>query len=104
MLLKLEVSRVLAMAENIIARYVNEEIDAAYIVYNEFKSVISQRLVVEKLLPLMKIGIPQIAGAVEPTKEELERAAEAALSAGIEIEPVDTAEADEEARKFGLHL
>ena len=101
MLLKLEVSRVLVMAENIIARYVNEEIDAAYIVYNEFKSVISQRLVVEKLLPLMKIGIPQIAGAVEPSKEELERAAEAALSAGIEIEPADTAEADEEARKFG---
>ena len=45
----------------------HEEIDAAYIVYNEFKSVISQRLVVERLLPLMKIGIPQITGAVEPT-------------------------------------
>jgi len=101
MLLKLEQSRVHELAENIIARYTHEEIDAAYIVYNEFKSVISQRLVVEKLLPLMKIGIPQIAGAVEPSAEEKERAAEAALSAGIEIEPVDTAEADEEARKFG---
>jgi len=101
MLLKLETSRVQALAQNIISRYVHEEIDAAYIVYNEFKSVISQRLVVEKLLPLMKIGIPQIAGAQEPTEEERERAAEAALSAGISIEPVDTAEADEEARKFG---
>jgi F-type H+-transporting ATPase subunit gamma len=101
MLLKLEQSRVLALAESIIARYAHEEIDAAYIVYNEFKSVISQRLVVEKLLPLMKIGIPQITGATEPTTEEKERAAEAALSAGIEIEPVDTAEAEEEARKFG---
>jgi len=39
---------------------VHEEIDAAYIVYNEFKSVIAQRLVVEKLLPLMKIGIPRL--------------------------------------------
>ncbi|HMD78026.1 MAG TPA: F0F1 ATP synthase subunit gamma, partial [Terracidiphilus sp.] len=39
MLLKLEVSRVFALAENIISRYVREEIDAAYIVYNEFKSV-----------------------------------------------------------------
>ena len=109
MLLKLETSRVFALAQNVISRYVHEEIDAAYIVYNEFKSVIAQRLVVEKLLPLMKIGIPQIAGAVEPTEEELERFAEAALSAGISIEPVDTAEADEEARKFrhragGLHL
>jgi F-type H+-transporting ATPase subunit gamma len=101
MLLKLEQSRVFELAQSIIARYEHEEIDAAYIVYNEFKSVITQRLVVEKLLPLMKIGIPQIAGAVEPTKEEKERAVEAALSAGIEIEEADTAEADEEAKKFG---
>jgi F-type H+-transporting ATPase subunit gamma len=101
MLLKLEQSRVFELAQSVIARYEHEEIDAAYIVYNEFKSVIAQRLVVEKILPLMKIGIPQITGAVEPSKEEKERAAEAALSAGIEIEPVDTAEADVEARKFG---
>jgi F-type H+-transporting ATPase subunit gamma len=101
MLLKLETSRVFALAADIISRYVHEEIDAAYIVYNEFKSVISQRLVVEKLLPLMKIGIPQITGAQEPTEAERERAAEAALSAGIALEPVDTTEADEEARKFG---
>ena len=101
MLLKLEASRVNDLAQSIINRYVREEIDAAYIVYNEFKSVISQRLVVEKLLPLLKIGIPQIAGSTEPTKAEREQAAEAALSAGIAIEAVDTAEADEEARKFG---
>ena len=101
MLLKLEQSRVFELAQSIIARYIHEEIDSVYIVYNEFKSVIAQRLVVERLLPLLKIGIPQITGAVEPTTEERERAAEAALSAGIEIEAVDTAEADEEARKFG---
>jgi F-type H+-transporting ATPase subunit gamma len=101
MLLKLENSRVFELAQSVIARYEHEEIDAAYIVYNEFKSVISQRLVVERLLPLLKIGIPQITGATEPSKEEMERAAEAALSAGIEIEPIDTAEADEEAKKFG---
>ena len=101
MLLKLEAGSVHELAESVISRYVNEEIDAAYIVYNEFKSVIAQRLVVEKLLPLMTIGIPQITGAQEPTEAERERAAEAALSAGIAIEPVDTAEADEEAKKFG---
>jgi F-type H+-transporting ATPase subunit gamma len=89
------------MARNIIARYVHEEIDAAYIVYNEFKSVISQRVVVEKVLPLIEVGKQQITGAAEPTAEEKERAAEAALSAGIQIEPADTAEAEEEARKFG---
>ena len=49
MLLKLEPSRVRELAESVIARYVHEEIDAVYIVYNEFKSVIQQRLVVERL-------------------------------------------------------
>ena len=101
LLIKLEPSRVEDLAHNIISRYVREEIDAAYIVYNEFKSVISQRLVVEKLLPLIEVGRPQITGAVDPTAEEKERVAEAALSAGIELEPADTTEADEEAKKFG---
>jgi F-type H+-transporting ATPase subunit gamma len=101
LLLKLEISRVEAMARNIIARYVHEEIDAAYIVYNEFKSVISQRLVVERLLPLIEVGKQQIAGAVELSAEEKERVAEAALSAGIQIEAADTAETEEEDRKFG---
>jgi F-type H+-transporting ATPase subunit gamma len=101
LLVNLEVSRVEDMAHNIVARYVHEEIDAAYIVYNEFKSVISQRLVVEKLLPLIEVGKQQIAGAVEPTMEERERAAEAARSAGIELEAADSTEAEEEAKKFG---
>lgn len=101
MLTNLEASRVQKLAQNIIARYVHEEIDAAYIVYNEFKSVIAQRLVVEKLLPLMEVGKPQIAGVVEPTAEERGRAGEAARTAGVELEPVDTTEAEEEAKKFG---
>ncbi len=100
MLLKLEPDRVFEMAQSIIARYTHEEIDAAYIIYNEFKSVIQQRLVVERLLPLIEIGRQEIAGAVEPTLEQRERAAQAAISAGIELEPADTHEADEESRKF----
>ena len=101
LLVNLQPQRVLDLAHNIIGRYVREEIDAAYIVYNEFKSVISQRLVVEKLLPLIDVGSHQITGAVEPSAEEKERAAAAARSAGIELEPADTAEADDEAKKFG---
>jgi F-type H+-transporting ATPase subunit gamma len=101
MLLKLEADRVFELAQNIVTRYVHEEIDAAYIVYNEFKSVIAQRLVVERLLPILKIGAQQIEGAVEPTAEERERAAHAAMSAGITLEEADTEEADEEAKKFG---
>jgi F-type H+-transporting ATPase subunit gamma len=101
LLLKLEHARVEELAKSVIDRYVHGEIDAAYIVYNEFKSVIAQRLVVEKLLPILKIGIPQISGAAEPSEKDRERAAEAALSAGIALEPVDTTEAEEEAKKFG---
>jgi F-type H+-transporting ATPase subunit gamma len=101
MLEKLETTRIFALAQNIISRYVREEIDAVYIVYNEFKSVIAQRLVVEKLLPLIAIGTRQIAGAVEPTEEERERAAEAARSAGIQLEAPDVTESEEEAKKFG---
>jgi F-type H+-transporting ATPase subunit gamma len=101
MLDKLEARRVFELAESIISRYCHEEIDAAYIVYNEFKSVISQRVVVERLLPIIKIGEQQISGAAEPTTEERERAAEAAISAGVPLEPADTKEADEEAKKFG---
>jgi len=101
MLVKLEASRVFRLAESIISQYVHEEIDAAYVVYNEFKSVIAQRVVVEKLLPLIKIGAQQVAGAAEPTLAEKERAAEAALTSGIALEPADTHEADDEAQKFG---
>jgi F-type H+-transporting ATPase subunit gamma len=101
LLTNLDPARVQEIAQKIVAYYVHEDIDAAYIVYNEFKSVIAQRLVVEKLLPLIDFGSPQIAEAIEPTEKEKERAGEAAVSAGIELEAVDTTEADEEAKKFG---
>ena len=101
MLEKLDARRVFELAESIIDRYVHEEIDAAYIVYNEFKSVIAQRVVVERLLPIVRIGEQQIAGAAEPSAEEKERAAEAAISAGVALEPADTEQADDEAKKFG---
>jgi F-type H+-transporting ATPase subunit gamma len=101
MLVKLEADEVSDLAASVVERYVHEEIDAAYIVYNEFKSVISQRVVVERLLPIRTIGGRQLAGAEEPTAEERERAGEAARTAGIPLEEADTKEADEEAKKFG---
>jgi len=101
MLVKLEADEVAALAASIVERYIHEEIDAAYIVYNEFKSVIAQRVVVERLLPILAIGTPQVAGAEAPTTEERERAGEAARAAGIPLEEADTHEADEEAKKFG---
>jgi len=40
------------MAKSIIDDFISEKIDAVYAVYNEFKSIIAQRVVVERLLPI----------------------------------------------------
>ena len=42
------------ISEVIVQVYTNSEVDAVYMVYNEFKSVIQQRVVVEKVLPLSR--------------------------------------------------
>jgi F-type H+-transporting ATPase subunit gamma len=101
MLEKLNAHSILELAKDVIRRYVHEEIDAVYVVYNEFKSVIAQRVVVERLLPLIEIGQQQVTEAIEPTKEEREKAAQAALTSGVPIKEEDTKQADEEAKKFG---
>ena len=101
MLEKLRFEAVAEIGEDIVDRYVHGEIDAAYVVFNEFRSVISQRVIVERLVPLAEPGKHEVAMAEEPSLEERERAGEAALSAGVSLEEPDTHEADEEAEKFG---
>ena len=102
MLEKLRFDAVAEIGQDIVDRYVSGEIDAAYVVFNEFRSVISQRVVVERLVPLAEPpGEHEVAQAEEPSIEERERAGEAALSAGVSLEEPDTHEADEEAQKFG---
>ncbi|MBA3976481.1 MAG: ATP synthase F1 subunit gamma [Candidatus Solibacter sp.] len=41
-----------ALAVKLIERFTSGEIDAAYIIYNEFKSVLSQQVAVKRILPL----------------------------------------------------
>jgi F-type H+-transporting ATPase subunit gamma len=101
MLEKLRFEAVAEIGQDIVDRYVDGEIDAAYVVFNEFRSVISQRVVVERLVPLAEPGKHDIAQADEPTAEERGRAGHAALTAGVSLEEPDTHEADEEAEKFG---
>ncbi len=97
----MEFDDVSEMARAIIERYERAEIDSVYIVYNEFKSVISQRVVVEKLLPIRKLGSHEITAAEEMTEEQREAVARAAASSGISVEePVDEF-AEAEAKKFG---
>jgi F-type H+-transporting ATPase subunit gamma len=44
---------------------VEEEVDAVHLLYNEFKSVATQRVVVEQLLPIQPSPVPPDAAAVE---------------------------------------
>ena len=88
------------VAEKLIERYSHAEIDSVYVVYNEFKSVIAQRLVVEQLLPIEQIGAPEIAQSKEMDLEEKRRAMEAAKGAGVGLRPADTREADAHAAAF----
>jgi F-type H+-transporting ATPase subunit gamma len=97
---KIEYSQASDLSERLIERYTHAEIDSVYLVYNEFKSVIAQRLVVEQLLPVERIGAPEIAQAQEMELDEKKRALEAAKGAGVSLRPTDTREADARAAAF----
>lgn len=52
---RLEFSEVLEVAQSIIKQYTEDTgIDKVFIIYNEFKSVLSQRVVLEQLLPVSR--------------------------------------------------
>jgi F-type H+-transporting ATPase subunit gamma len=97
---KIEYAMASEIAERIIERYERAEIDSVYLVFNEFKSVIAQRLVVEQILPIEQIGAPTVTDAKEMNIEEKKRAIEAAKGAGVGLRPADTREADARAAQF----
>ncbi len=96
---KVEFAQASALAENVIRRYCRREIDSVYVVFNEFKSVIAQRLLVEQILPIEQIGEQAVRLAEEPTEEEKKRAKEAAISAGVGMRRTEGAA--EGAEQFG---
>src|SRR6266851_2224264 len=67
---KVEFAQASVLAGSVIARYQREEIDAVYVVFNEFKSVIAQRLIVEQVLPIEQVGEQAVRLAEEMTEEE----------------------------------
>ncbi len=89
------------LSQSVIARYTRGEIDGVYILFNEFKSVMAQRLVAERLLPIKEIGEVDVLMAEEASLEERKKRIEAAKSAGVGVRPSDTSAADEAAAKFG---
>lgn len=58
---RVEFPKAKEIAGQVIRRYADAEVDAVYVIYNEFKSVLTQKLTVEKLLPLEP-------GVLEPPK------------------------------------
>lgn len=101
LLLRSNFDDVTEVAKSVIARYECAELDSVYIVYNEFKSVLSQRIVVEKLLPILKLGALNIESAEEMSEEQRDAAIRSAESEGISIFEPDTTEMEREAKKFG---
>jgi F-type H+-transporting ATPase subunit gamma len=72
---KLDYGHAKDISEAVVKAYSDAEIDAVYIVYNEFKSVIQQRVVVEKVLPLSRVELqetgPQLDYIFEQPPQEL---------------------------------
>jgi F-type H+-transporting ATPase subunit gamma len=101
MLDKPSFDQVALMAREVVHRYMEEELDAVYLVYNEFKSVMAQRVVVERILPMIEPGQRDIKQAQEMSQEEREEMARAAAHSGVSVKEADSSEADQEAKKFG---
>ncbi len=101
LLVKASFDEVSELTHSIVKRYERAEIDSVYIVFNEFKSVISQRVVVEKLLPIRKLGSHEVTALEEMTEEQREAAAKAAQGAGVSINEPEESVAEQEAKKFG---
>lgn len=63
---KLDIEQARAIARKVLTPFVNGEVDAIYLVYNEFKSAMSQRVVTEPLFPLQKAEAVSGASEKEP--------------------------------------
>jgi F-type H+-transporting ATPase subunit gamma len=74
---KLAYSHAAQIAQDLIRPYVEEEVDAVHLLYNEFKSVATQRVVVEQLLPIRPAEPPE---DVPPIEFEFEPSPDAVLA------------------------
>src|SRR2546427_12776855 len=98
---KLEFRFASELGKTVVERFSRGEIDGVYVLYNEFKSVIAQRLIAQQILPIREIGLKDVRLVEEAAEEERKRRLEAAKEAGVGIRPADTGAIDEAAAKFG---
>ena len=67
-----------AIAQTAIKEFLGPDISSVYLVYNEFRSVISQRVVIEKLLPIPRLN------EAEAMHEGKAKTADASASAAVD--------------------
>jgi F-type H+-transporting ATPase subunit gamma len=89
------------IAEKVVRLYTDGRVDSVYLVYNEFKSVIAQRLVVDDVLPIATVGEPVHEFTEAASEEMLKRRLEAAKHTGASVRPADTSAIDQKAAGFG---
>ena len=77
-----------AIAQTAIKEFLGPDISSVYLVYNEFRSVISQRVVIEKLLPIPRLNEAEAANNAASGKPLAgrcsDKAADASASAAVD--------------------
>lgn len=85
-----EYRRAREIAAEIIDLYTKQEVDAVYLLYNEFKSILAQRLVTEKLLPIEGVLPTRVEGGTAvPGRGAYQRPTETPAAPGGEQAEID---------------
>jgi F-type H+-transporting ATPase subunit gamma len=67
---RLDYSHAKEISAALMQEFASREVDTVYLVYNEFKSVIQQRIVVEQLLPIQKLAASEEASLIDYIYEQ----------------------------------
>lgn len=76
-----------AIAQTAIKEFLAPDISSVYLVYNEFRSVISQRVVIEKLLPIPRLRPEDTRDDGAPARQAPDASASAAVDYLFEPDP-----------------
>jgi len=80
-----EYSQAKEIAAQVIQLYTEKKVDAVYLIYNEFKSILVQRLVREKLLPIEGVLPTRVVGGAAIPGQEAYGGGGAAASAAADV-------------------
>jgi F-type H+-transporting ATPase subunit gamma len=76
-----------AIAQTAIKEFLGPDISSVYLVYNEFKSVMTQRVVIEKLLPIPRLNEAEAAASGKPSAGQADASASEAVDYLFEPDP-----------------